>query len=399
MRSFQRLMQILFLPLFLSISLGALANSNENPKGDFFTITLPYDVDVYEPSQDASPLPIQTEELFEQSLQKAMAILLVRMTGQKKILHSRVGKKYLSNPRIWLKTYDFSPRVQEGVAVGQNILFSFLGDKLQKEFRNRFVPIWPASERPNTLVMGSLVHGKTLIKLDGNEMQYRLDLAFREYPQQIKLPITIPEFAERLSTNQWILPVESSETLKIIPSIQSLLAQTKQAYLLSFKAIMSDAYQYELNWVLYNQKGEPVLTGVQTRETGGGNFSDLTNEMFDQVMTFYAQIYLQALHRHKTETDTQVMSLTVHNVQNPQPLLEIERLLKSQPAMIDSFELVSMQAGKVQYRMSTLVGYQRIVNWVKQWPKMTLVGSVPERRKIDVRIDSKGLFESKEGEQ
>lgn len=371
MRSFQLLILFLWMSTAAMVQAAVVPSnmpSNETSRSNFFTVVLPYDEASDQHKKDAS-------HVFEAKLQKAMTILLVRITGKQDFLNTHVGKAYLKNPKAWLKTYDFTPRMAEGVSVGKNIAFTFFGDKLQKEFRNRFVPIWPLTERPKTLVMGTIVQEGTRVKLDEHKMQYRLDVEFRHTPQKIRLPIALPKFEHSPFVTRWILPADDLAS----QAIQEMLAHTEQTYLLSFKADLNGHQKNHITWTLFHKTGARVLTGNMR----GGRFLDLTEAMFNQVMAHYVTISQENKRAFKA-LDRPPIILNIHNITQTEQLLVFERLLKNPNSMITSFSLVSLQAGRVQYRMSSQADYQKVLNWIKTWTAYTFMDQSAENQQIDI---------------
>ncbi len=354
----------------LSLSLGAQASSALESKNEqteaFFKVTLPY----------------KGEPSVHQSLGDAMAILLVRLTGQKQFLTSRVAQAYLKKPKAWLKTYNIVSRTEEGVLVGKNIVYTFLEGKLRQEFHQRFVPIWPLSTRPKTLVLGSLVQGKTVTQLTDETLQYRVDAEFREYPKQIKLPIALP-------TYRWNVPVESKmdsgKKLSTVLKALEVFAKSNQRdlnqhYLLRFQVQMRGGEKNVLTWTLYHSHGDSVLSGEQV----GGNITALTEQMFDNVMAYYVQLEEQVVSHNSV--NLQPILLTVYDVMDVKHMAQFESLLKSNPDTVRSVALVSMQAGRVQYRITPQINYQTVLNWIEGWPESTLIEGVSADNVIEINV-------------
>jgi hypothetical protein len=298
-----------------------------------------------------------------------------------------VAQIYLKNPKSWLKNYDITPRVEEGVVVGENIVYTFLEGKLRQEFRHRFVPIWPVSKRPNTLVMGTLVQGGTLIRLDEARLHDRFDAEFRHYPNKMRLPITLPNLVKG-AKNDWILPVESAQTAS---RIQVILAKLDLPYLLSFKVVMNGGKSNRLTWVLFDESGEKQLSGVQEK----GVVTILTEQMFDQVMQYYAQITSQ--NPIEIEPEQQTIQLIIYGLEGLDQMLIFERLLASNPQEIRSVELVSMQLGQVQYRITPQSTYQSVLNWIQSWPQLRLEESRQEQGLIITRVKAGFLLQQPKG--
>ena len=356
MRSFCLLLLFCLSSLVFTAQASFSVGSQTEQTESFFKVTLPY----------------EGESSVNQTLEEAMAILLVRLTGQKQFLSSRVAQAYLKNPRAWLKTYNIVPRTEEGVLVGKNIMYSFLEKKLRKEFHQRFVPIWPMHLRPKTWVLGSLEQGGTIVLLNDKTLQYRVDAEFRDYPKKIKLPISLP-----LST--WRFPENSN---KIATVVQTILAKKNRNYLLRFQVQMENDNKNRLTWSLYDIEGYPVFFGEQL----GGQISTLTEQMFDQVMAYYVELGELEIHHNHVVLDP--VLLTIHNIMNVKKMAEFETLLKSKPDMIRSVELVSMQAGRVQYRIVPQMTYQKVVDWIESWPQTVFNQKKSKNRMIHLDMNS-----------
>ena len=360
MRSFCLLVLFLWFGFVSSV----YADGERVQSRDLFMVTLPYD----------------GEASVEQTLDDAMALLLVRLTGQKSFLNSRVAQAYLKSPKSWLKTYDITPRLEDGVTIGKNIVYSFDEAKLRKEFHQRFVPIWPLASRPTTVVEGALVQGGDLIQLDQNVLQYRLDADFRAYPKKIRLPILLPVTQLNPLLMRSDLPADSGKTNSVI---QALLANLNQPFLLRFKVVINGSQTNHLTWALYNNMGEQVLAGEQQ----GQVILALMDQMFDQVATYYVERYKSSRQLEEGVLKKQPILLNIHNITQLEEAMFFERLLTEQPKMIRSVTLVSMQAGQVQYRITPQMSYQAILNWIQRWPQSVLVDSFPAKQIIELDVN------------
>ncbi len=372
MRSFRLLVLFLLLNTVSSVCVSAPVVTEQNQEQRLFTVTLPYHNGV---------------QTIEGTLQEAMATLLVRLTGKNAFLTSRVAQIYLKNPKAWLKTYDITPRLEEGVIVGENIVYTFLEDKLRQEFRHRFVPIWPLSARPNTLVMGTLVQGDTLIKLDNASLHYRVDAEFRHYPNRVRLPITLPTSSEG-TKSAWILPVESAQRVSVI---QEKLARLDLPYLLSFKVVMKGGENNRLTWMLYDNSGAKILSGTQNR----GTIAILSEQMFDHVMAYYVQQYQPDPIEKVMAVDA--IDLTINGIESVSQITMFDDLFASKPDQIRSVELVSMQAGQVQYRITPQMNYQSVLSWIQAWPQSSLAVADSEHKRIIISVRSEFFLQQSKG--
>lgn len=360
MRSFR----LLTLFLLFSFVFSAYAQEDTEPSHDLFVVTFPYDGD---PS-------------FEKSLNEAMSLLLLRLTGERLFLSSRVAQAYLNNPKAWLKTYDIIPRLEDGVSVGKDIVYTFSAVKLRQEFRQRFVPIWPVLARPKTWALGVLIQGDREIKLDSNTLQHRLDADFRRYPQKMRLPVELPSDAIKMLARDWMLPEDTAQSAWMV---QAMLREFPQDYVLNFKILLKGAEGNYLSWRLYNAQGDRVLDGVQS----GQVITVLTRQMFDHVIAYYVQ-KSQTWSSPEAGGEPAEIMLGIHNITQLEQVVFFENLLKEQPELVRSVVLVSMQAGRVQYRISTHMSYQTILDRIQHWPQTVLIEDDPANQAIELDIRS-----------
>ncbi len=341
MRSFYLFIPFCLLMLGCMTQVSASSSAADQAEDSFFMVSLPY----------------QGEEVLGQSLNKAMAILLVRLTGKPNFLTTRVAQAYLDNPKAWLKTYNIVPKVEEGVQVGEWVVYTFLEDKLRQEFGQRTVSIWPLSERPETLVFGILEQGETVMFLDEKTLSYRPDVDFRGVLKQRGLSVKIPE-------TSWF---------KKIPMIHDWTQNLKSGsegggFYLVFTLQLNALKEKRLVWALYNPSRHLVTDGLLTGEVA----KELMTQMFDQIMDYYrTQPLTQSHHESHNETNREII-VVLHNVTTFEQLSEFEQFLHSRPDRVQDFVLVSMQADQVQYRIISSVAPEDMINWMASWPKAHL---------------------------
>lgn len=374
MRSFP-----LFTLLLIMFALQTVQAAEKLASGsDFFTVVLPYDVAQGQSVAISSNAAIMastksqdnhSKKALNDAIRHGMALLLVRVTGQKTFLSTLVAKSYLKNPRAWLRAYDITPRMEDGVQVGQNIVLQFSEQKLNAEFSQRRVSIWPISLRPKTLVMGSLVQQGEVIRLDQETMRYRLDVEFRDYPQQMALPIRLPG-----STSNWVRPAVPTQT---VSQIQSLLASTNQDYLLSFKLLDSGNSNNLLSWYLYSRTGSLVTQGQQE----GPDRQALMQTMFDQTMQRYVTI------ANQESMDVKQLTLNIYQLTDADQVMAFNALLNSQEGMIISAQLASVEANQIQFTVAYQGEYQAVVDWIRAWPQTFFVGEAPQLYQVDVKFN------------
>ncbi|GKT12180.1 MAG: hypothetical protein ISEC1_P1155 [Thiomicrorhabdus sp.] len=370
MRTFSLFALMLLVSALSTVQASPLAASKVLKSADFFTVVFPYDEALTEITSPNGEAERKTRQgILNTAIKHAMTILLVRVTGQKSFLISEAGQEILSNPRALLRTYDITPRVEEGVQVGQNIVLRFSEHKLRAALKARDVAIWPISARSTTLVMGSLVRKGQLLKLNQENMRYRLDIEFRDDALQMMLPISLPK-----STQNWIFPVDP---MRMLNRIQEVLVASDHDYLLSFKLLAKGGAKNRLVWNVYSDSGAVISHG----EFEGENIQMLIQGMFEQVMAAYVEIDSQ-----QALTINQFV-LNVHNLFDATQIQALEKLLKSQMPMIRSSQLVSVQAGRAQFNVVYQGERKKLLKWIRSWQIANLMQMPATSNQIDVMIN------------
>ena len=361
MRSFNLLFVIMSL---LVVQQVQSADSAVMPES-FFTVTLPYDA-ALQPVQQGNSLG--KNDLLSTQTQKGMKILLMRLTGRTQLITSKIGRDYIKNAKNWRASYNIKPRVEDGVAVGKNIELHFDIKRLKKAFSEQHIKLWAVNQRPKTLVMGTFVQQGRLEKLNQEILDYRVDVDYRDIPKQLGLPIAIPE--ERA---QWVFPVEPNPSDS---KVQEILVSANQPNLLSFKLVSIANGKYELSWYLFTLNGSILAQN----ESVGFDRQVLMRNMFENVMHQYVK--LSAVQNIRQNH----LYLNIHQVAFGDQINQLEEELKQQQPMIRKVNLVSLQAGKVQFDVEYKGDYQTVVNWLKQWSAVQFVSTLSNQQEIDVNV-------------
>ena len=361
MRSFNLLFVIMSLFVVQQVQ---SADSAVMPES-FFTVTLPYD-SALQPVQKGNS--VVNNDLLSAQTQNGMQLLLMRLTGRPQLVASKMGQSYIKNGKNWLASYYIKPRVEDGVAVGKNIELHFDSNSLKKAFSEQHIKLWAVTQRPNTLVMGTFVQQGRLEKLNKEILDYRVDVDYREVPEQLGLPITIPE--ERAL---WVFPVEPNSSDS---KIQEILVGANQQNLLSFKLVALADGKYELTWYLFALNGSTIAQN----EAVGLDRKVLMQTMFETVMQQYVK--LSAVKNIRQNH----LYLNIHQVAFGDQINALEEELKQQQPMIRKVNLVSLQAGKAQFDIEYQGDYQDVLNWLKQWTKVEFVNALSNKQEIDVNV-------------
>jgi len=380
MRSFRLFSLILMISAFSSVSASLYASETVLSERAFFNVIYPFDEPggasepvLEQPSKAASAITLKKSEAAKQArleavILKGMKILLVRLTGQPAFLRSAAGQGYLKNPSAWLTSYDITPRMEEGVQVGQDIVMHFSEDKLRSEFKHRFVKIWPLSERPNTWVMGTLIQNGELLKLDDERLQYRVDIDFRARANQIALPITLAP-----ASPNWILPSSSTQSAS---RIQGILASVEQDYLLSFKVVSKSRLHNLLTWNLFADSGVLISKGF----IQGADKQALIAEMFDKTLYKYVQI------ANQTNRDISQLRLNIYQVANAQQADALERLVKQHQPTVLSASIASVGMGRLVLDITYQGEYAALLKWIRTWRDVEYLTDSKTRQTIDVKM-------------
>jgi hypothetical protein len=123
---------------------------------------------------------------------------------------------------------------------------------------------------------------------------------------------------------------------------------------------------------------------VSQGQTQGQNQHALMESMFDQVMQRYALLAKQI-----TSGDTQKINLNIYDLENSEQLQVLEAQLAANQAMFNSVELLSIQAGLVQYVVNYQGSYQNVVTWLRAWQVTDFVGDSKNLHQVDVKFNPK----------
>jgi len=330
------------------MSFSSWANTSVMPQ-TFFSVTLPYDEEldgVKNATQNA---------LLSQKAQQGMRTLLMRLTGQKRLVDSKVGQDFIQHADSWLASYNFKARQEDGVTVGQNVELNFDEAGLKKTFTERHIKLWSAFERPKTLVMGSFVQQGQLVKLNTEILDYRVDVDYRDYPKTLGLPVSVPD-----DNSNWIYPVDPEHGYA---RIQEVLLTSSQQNLLSFKLLAKGKGEYDLSWYLFNVSGKTLASGDDV----GTDRQLLMQQMFDSVMQQYVK--LAAVKNIRKN----YILINVNNLSYADQVNQLEQDLKSQQPMIRTAKLVSLSAGKAKFDIEYQGDVQSVLDWLKNWNKVQFI--------------------------
>ena len=366
MRSFILLIAFLSLVVIKPLQ-AAQANLSSN---DLFTV-----VELFDPVISDADQSIQKPNL-DQKIQQGMRDLLVRLTGDSSILKRSEAKAFISQPKSWLSAYYFDARKEDGVTVGQNLVLDFDAQRLLKAFQNAQIQIWPSSERPSTLLMGSFIASGSLINLTTENLGYRPDIDFRGYPKLLALPYGLAE-----KTETWIYPVTGkSMPLAMSSDISAMLNETQKDYLLSFQIEQNPGQPFRLYWKLFNKSGK-TLGSAQIE---GRTLRPLMQTMFNRMIAAYSYNYRQSANV------LNAAYVSVDKLMSAQQLIEVESFLKVQRPKVHQVLLKEVAKDKATFEVIYQGRYKDFLNLVTTVNNSVLVNESAVIGEINLRLRSLG---------
>ena len=315
---------------------------------------------------------------LDQKIQQGMKDLLVRLTGDSAILSSAQAQAFISQPKSWLSTYHFAPRKEDGVTVGQNLVLDFDSQRLLKAFQAAQIQVWPASERPATLLMGSFIASGSLINLTTENLGYRPDIDFRGYPKLLALPYALAE-----KTEKWIYPVTGkSMPLAMSSEISSMLIESKLNYLLSFQIEQNQGQPIRLYWKLFNKKGQ----ALGSAQIEGKRLQPLMQTMFHRMIAAYSYTYRQSANVLNTAI------FSVENLMSAEQLIEIESFLRAQRPKVHSVFLNEVVKDKATFDVVYQGRYADFLNLMTSIENSVLVKENALAGEINLRLRGLGVM-------
>lgn len=326
---------------------------------EFFNISVPFEANT----------KTTTEQRVKQVSQQAMELLLLRLTGQKRLTESPLGQRYISNANSWLANYNIKPRYEDGVIVGKNLQLQFDANRIKKSLTEQNVKLWASALRPKTMVMGVFVQQGRLQKLTDEKLNYRIDVDYRVHPTNLRLPFAVAE-----TEKNWVFPVDPVNSRS---TIQEVLLAAEQQNLLSFKMTSKANQSYELSWYLFNLAGSTLKQGLAT----GQDRQKLLKNMFVEMMQVYAKQTSAA-----TVAKNQLL-VNINQVSSGDLVNLLEAEIAAQQPLVRSARVVMLEAGRVQIQVEYQGDVQNMVNWLKNWRRVIFIGQ-PEENIVDVSVHS-----------
>ena len=349
-----------------------MAAPNNLNSDDLFTIVESFDPTVSDVDQS-----IQKPDL-DKKIQQGMRDLLVRLTGDSSIVSKEEVQPFVSRPKSWLRTYQFEPRKEDGVTIGQNLVLDFDAQRLLKAFQSAQIQIWPSSERPATMLMGSYLAAGNLINLTPENLGYRPDIDFRNYPKLLALPYVIAE-----KTEKWVYPVTGGAIPAAMSAeINRMLTDTNQDYLLSFQIEQNIGQSMRLLWRLFDKNG----SALGSAQISGSQLQPLMQTMFSRMIAAYSYTYRQ-------NADVLNAALvSFDDLMSAEQLIAIESYLKAQKPKVHQVFLQEIVEDKALFEIVYQGNYNDFLRLVSTVENTILVSEDALIGQVNYRMRGLGVM-------
>lgn len=347
-----------------------LAASNNLNSDDLFTIVEAFDPTVSEVDQS-----IQKPNL-DKKIQQGMRDLLVRLTGDSSIVSKSEAKPFIAKPKSWLRTYQFEARKEDGVTIGQNLVLDFDAQRLLKAFQSAQIQIWPSSERPATMLMGSYLSAGNLINLTPENLGYRPDIDFRSYPKLMALPYVIAD-----KTEKWVYPVTGGNVPAAMSAeINRMLTESQQDYLLSFQIEQNLGKPIRLLWRLFDKNGVPLGSA----QISNSRLQPLMQTMFSRMIAAYSYNY------RENAGVLNAALVSFDDLISAEQLIAIEGYLKAQKPKIHQVFLQQLTENQARFEVVYQGNYNDFLRLVSTVENTILVNDDALVGQIDFRLRGLG---------
>lgn len=291
---------------------------------------------------------------FNELLEKAVKIELVRLTGSAEVLSQSETQAILNQPKKWLKNYRYEPYEQDGVRVGTQLVFEFDRERVYRYFQQQGLVVWPLANRPQTLVMGSQLLAGSLMKLDQTNLSYLPNIDYRPIAQQLAMPVQVGS-----SESVWVYP-DAEETH---PVAADVMQETEARYLLSFQAVMDVQGGESLKWQLFAKDGSVLLSQPLT----DGDTKAQLEQAFAQLMSFYSAGYREQAGFLGS------LTLSVNGIDQVDKLNALETWLNQQKPILHQARLNHVTPTQAVFELIYQGDYAQVLNRLAGWPQLKLV--------------------------
>ena len=305
--------------------------------------------------------------------------LLLRLTGRPSYAITPAGQKFIAQDKRWLKSFDWVPMMQEGVAVGEQLRLNFDQSIVNSAFEAEQIKLWPAIVRPSILVMGTYVQNGNLIKLNQSQMESQALAPLLEKSERMGVKLAIP-----VSVENWVFPVEPEQS---VDKIQEWLIASEKDYLLSYKLStrnvntnfssgrqLAEKQQYEISWRVFANSGKEIIKG----RTFGDNQALLIKKMMPMVTARLAD-----LTENKLKKKAQLY-LNLLQVSDAELLIHARGHLNQELPTIEKLHLSELEGELAQFTVNLKGTYQDFLGWIQQNPNFEIMNESEILRQIDV---------------
>jgi hypothetical protein len=340
-----------------------------------------FDVSVILRGDDVSPSSITPY------LETALKIELVRLTGDAGFLASDQADTFLQSARSWLRQYRFEAYRQDGVTVGQKLIFTFDDNKLYEAFEQEGMVLWPLEARPSTLVYGSQNRAGQLLKLDAGSLQYLPQLDWHNLVAEMALPMTLAETRQLRSESGagalWVYPnFDRSASALVADRLQT----GQSDYLLSYQLRQYADRPAGLIWQLFDRDGQVLLEQRhQAEDRSSEALSSLFRDMMAALTAFYSRPY-----RNQAQFIGSV-ALKVEALSSVSQLLKIETALSSLKPVIHDSRLIETNENKAEFELIYQGTYESLLAYLRGMTSVDMVSNDALSGVIVVRWHQKAL--------
>ncbi len=317
----QHFLITLVLLTLLSVSQRALATVSVS---NLFEVAIPL--------TEESQVHLTKKKLFNQALAKAARVELIKLSGRLDIVKTEAALAFLKYPRGYLKSYQYLAVKNEGVVIGQKLLFQFDKKQIYSYFQQNNLVIWPMTERPVTLVYGSQKIEDSVIKISEQNIQELIRLNYQDAAVRLSLPIVIPTNLE-----PWVFPDKQNPFL----NFQGLLESQQANYVMTFQEDLNSKGEKFFAWKLYDLAGEMVKSGSSS------NISALINlrDVFATLLQLYSTDY-----REQADFLNSVV-VTVEGINTFERFNQTEKILKKLKPLIHQVRLIKLDHGAAVFEL------------------------------------------------
>ncbi len=278
-------------------------------------------------------IPKVEGQSFDQLLNRAMQIELIRLTGSLQILSNPERKVFTDNPKAWLNTYGYRPVIRDGVQIGEKIFFDFSAQRIYQQFQKSNLLVWPLEQRPKIFVVAGHSLAGSVTQLTEQNLPYRSDVHFKDFARNVALDIEIPQ-----TNSDWILP-ETELRKKILAE---MLKDMGAEYLLVIDMQQFATGNRHLTWQLYSSYLEKVAERTIKNKSASRNYLK---------QTFYDVLSVLSSSFRENIVGYGEFYLSITGIDQFKEFYKLESFLKAQRALFRKVTLTESSQNKIVFRL------------------------------------------------